>query len=63
MQKKKIREMYLDTCGYKCFEDMDTLISIGLVIKDIAELIHRDSMYFHIFAMLKQSYETKLLRI
>ena len=61
--KEKIKEMYINTCGYKCFEDMDTLVSIGLVIKDIAELIHRDSMYFPSFMMLKQSYENKILRV
>lgn len=61
--KEKIREMYINTCGYRCFEDMDTLTSIGLVIKDIAELIHRDSIYFPSFMMLKQSYESKVLRI
>jgi hypothetical protein len=61
--KEKIREMYIDTCGYRCFEDMDTLVSIGSVIKDIAELIHRDSIYFPSFMMLKQSYENKILKV
>ena len=61
--KEKIREMYIDACGYKCFEDMDTLTSIGLVVKDITELIHRNSIYFPSFMMLKQSYELKILRM
>ena len=61
--KEKIREMYIDSCGYRCFEYMDTLASIGLAIKDIAELIHRDSIYFPSFMLLKQSYENKLLGI
>ena len=60
--KDKIREMYLDTCVYRCFENMDTMESIGLVIKDIAQLIDKHSIYFPSFMMLKQSYELKLVK-
>ena len=59
--KDKIREMYLDTCGYKCFEDMDTMSSIRIVIQDIAQFIAEDSQYLPSFLMLKQSYENKTL--
>lgn len=61
--KEKIREMYLNTCGYRCFEDMNTLDSIGVVIKNIAQFIPKDSQYLPSFMMLKQSYENKTLRI
>ena len=61
--KEKIKEMFIHEMGYPCFEEMNTLTSIGKVIEELSTGINRDSQYFISFMMLKQSYQNKIFGI